>query len=60
MDLGEDGGDGLEGGVIPRTRGGPTIGREMRNLSERALASLDHSERVALLRTLSQVRRNLT
>lgn len=36
-----------------------TIGREMRNLSERALASLDPSERVALVRSLSQVRRNL-
>jgi DNA-binding MarR family transcriptional regulator len=36
------------------------IGREMDQLSERALASLDPSERAALVRALDSVRRNLT
>jgi len=35
------------------------IGREMEQLSERALASLDSSERAALVRSLNRVRRNL-
>lgn len=35
------------------------IGREMGQLSERALASLDSSERAALVRSLNRVRRNL-
>jgi DNA-binding MarR family transcriptional regulator len=36
------------------------IGRERELLSERALASLDQSERAALVRSLNQVRRNLS
>jgi MarR family transcriptional regulator, organic hydroperoxide resistance regulator len=35
------------------------IGRETDALTERALASLDHSERAALVRALDSVRRNL-
>jgi DNA-binding MarR family transcriptional regulator len=35
------------------------IGEEMEQLSERALASLDHSERAALVRSLKSVRRSL-
>lgn len=36
------------------------IGREMQQLSERALASLGPSEREALVRSLNRVRRNLS
>jgi MarR family transcriptional regulator, organic hydroperoxide resistance regulator len=36
------------------------IRREMNQLSERALASLDQSERAALVRSLNNVRHNLT
>lgn len=36
-----------------------TIGREMDQLSDRALSSLDPSERVALVRALDRIRRNL-
>jgi MarR family transcriptional regulator, organic hydroperoxide resistance regulator len=36
------------------------IGREMDQVSERALSSLDSSERAALVRALDQVRRNLS
>jgi DNA-binding MarR family transcriptional regulator len=36
------------------------IGREMDQLSERALASLDASERKTLVRSLDSIRRNLT
>jgi DNA-binding MarR family transcriptional regulator len=36
------------------------IDREGEDLSERALASLDHGERAALVRHLDRVRRNLT
>jgi len=35
------------------------IGREMEQLSERALGSFDSSERAALVRSLNRVRRNL-
>ena len=35
------------------------IGREMDQLSERALSSLDQSERAALVRALERIRRNL-
>lgn len=35
------------------------IGREMDSLSQRALASLDPTQRAALVRALDQVRRNL-
>ncbi len=35
------------------------IGREMDQLSERALASLDESERAALVRSLNSIRRSL-
>ena len=35
------------------------IGREMSQLSERALTSLDLSERATLVRTLDRIRRNL-
>lgn len=37
-----------------------TIGHEIDELSERALASLDRSERAGLVRALDSVRRNLT
>jgi DNA-binding MarR family transcriptional regulator len=36
------------------------IGEEMDQLSERALSSLDYSERAALVRSLNSIRRNLT
>lgn len=36
------------------------IGREMDQLSERALAELDPSQRAALVQSLNQVRRNLS
>jgi MarR family transcriptional regulator, organic hydroperoxide resistance regulator len=36
-----------------------TIGREMADLNARALATLDPSERVALLSALNEIRRNL-
>jgi DNA-binding MarR family transcriptional regulator len=37
-----------------------TIGREIDKLSERALASLDQSERAALVRALDSIRRDLS